>query len=74
MKQHSKFAQWLAFGLLGLWGGISFLVIVSEEKPQRPLSIDTLILIKGAALISFLLCILVGCWLNSKGLLPEVKE
>lgn len=74
MKQHSKFTQWLVFSLLGLWGFFSFIILAGEEDPMNPLSIEKFFLIKGAAGLSLYLCVRLGSWLNSKGLIPEMSE
>lgn len=74
MKKHSRFTQWLAFGLLMLWGVGSFIVLASDEAPERPLSIEAYLLIKAAAMLSFCLCVRAGFWLNSKGLMPDTDE
>ena len=74
MKQHSKFIQWLVFSLLGLWGFFSFIILAGEEDPMNPLSIEKFFLIKGAAGLSLYLCVRLGSWLNSKGLIPEMSE
>ena len=74
MKQHSKFTQWLVFSLLVLWGFFSFIILAGEEDPMNPLSIEKFFLIKGAAGLSLYLCVRLGSWLNSKGLIPEMSE
>lgn len=74
MKQHSKFTQWLVFSLLGLWGFFSFIILAGEEDPVNPLSLEKFFLIKGAAGLSLYLCIRLGSWLNSNGLIPEMSE
>ena len=74
MKQHSKFTQWLVFSLLGRWGFFSFIILAGEEDPVNPLSLEKFFLIKGAAGLSLYLCIRLGSWLNSNGLIPEMSE
>ena len=74
MKQHSKFIQWLVLSLLGIWGLISFIILACEEDPINPLSFEKFFLIKGAAGLSLYLCVRLGSWLNSKGLIPEMSE
>ena len=74
MKQHSKFIQWLVFTLLGIWGFFSFIILAGEEDPMNPLSIEKFFLIKGAAGLSLYLCVRLGSWFNSKGLIPEMSE
>lgn len=74
MKQHSKFTQWLVFSLLGIWGFFSFIILAGEEDPMNPLSFEKFFLIKGAAGLSLYLCVRLGSWLNSKGLIPEMSE
>lgn len=74
MKQYSKFTQWLVFSLLGLWGFLSFFILAGEEDPINPLSIEKFFFIKGAAGLSLYLCVRLGSWLNSKGLIPEMSE
>lgn len=74
MKQHSKFTQWLVFSLLGIWGFVSFIFLAGEEDPMNPLSVEKFFLIKGAAGLSLYLCVRLGSWLNSKGLIPEMSE
>lgn len=74
MKQHSKFIQWIVFSLLAIWGFISFFFLAGEEDPMNPLSFEKFVLIKAAAGLSLYLCVRIGSWLNSKGLIPEVSE
>lgn len=74
MKQHSKFIQWLVFSLLGIWGFISFIILAGEEDPMKPLSFEKFVLVKSAAGLSLYLCVRLGSWLNSKGLIPEMSE
>lgn len=74
MKQHSKIIQWIVFSLLGIWGFISFIILAGEENPINPLSFEKFFLIKGAAGLSLYLCVRLGSWLNSKGLMPEMSE
>ncbi len=74
MKQHSKFTQWIVFSLLGIWGFVSFIFLAGEEDPMNPLSFEKFFFIKGAAGLSLYLCVRLGSWLNSKGLIPEMSE
>lgn len=67
--------QWAVLTLLFLWGFASFLVMAGEESPSDPpMTLGKFLLIKGVALASFGLCLLVGKYLNRKGLLPDVKD
>ena len=74
MKQKSKIIQWLVFSLLGIWGFVSFIFLAGEEDPMNPLSFEKFFLIKGAAGLSLYLCVRLGSWRNSKGLIPEMNE
>ena len=74
MKQKSKIIQWLVLSLLGIWGFVSFIFLAGEEDPMNPLSFEKFFFIKGAAGLSLYLCVRLGSWLNSKGLIPEMNE
>lgn len=67
--------QRVALTIMLLWGFASFLVMAGEESPSDPpMTLGKFLLIKGVALASFSLCLLVGKYLNRKGLLPDVKD
>lgn len=74
MKKHSKFIQWLVFSLLIIWGFSSFIILVGEEDPMKPLCFEKFVLIKSMACFSLYLCFRIGSWLSSKGLIPEVSQ
>lgn len=74
MKQHSKIIQWLVFSLLFILGFLSFVILAGEEDPMNPLSFEKFFLIKGTAGLSLYLCVRLGSWLNTKGLIPEISE
>lgn len=68
-----KIIQWGLMTVLGLWGMVSFMVLVGEEAPEVCMTLGDFFLIKALAITSFSGCIRCGKWLSKKGLLPEIN-
>lgn len=76
MKRNAKkIKQWVVLTVLFMFGFASFLVLLSEDAAtEAPTPTGKFIAVKVGALAVLCLCVLVGKYLNRKGLLPEVEE
>lgn len=70
----TKAIQWTVFSVLFTVGFLAFMVLAGEDDPSNPLPIGEWFLIKLSAMAVIGLCVLVGKWLNAKGLIPEISE
>ena len=66
--------KWVYMTVIVFWGLLSVILMCGEETPDHPLTIGEFVVIKVAAVVSFGLCCVTARWLDSKGLLPEMKE
>lgn len=69
-----KAAQWAAFIALCLLGCFAFMLLAGDDDPENPLPASQWLLIKGAALLTLLLCVWAGKALHRGGCLPEEIE
>lgn len=69
-----KIIQWSIMTALCVWGFIAFMILAGEESPTSNLTLGQFLFIKIGALGHLALCIIIGKWLNKKGLLPEMKD
>lgn len=69
-----KVIQWSVFSTLSCVGFLSLMVMAGDDDPQNPLPFGRWLTIKLCALAVFYLCIILGKYLNRKGLIPEIDE
>lgn len=66
--------KWVYMTGIFFWGLLSFMFLAGEENPNDPMPIWLFISIKAVAMVSFVLCFIIGRYLNQKGLLPDIPE
>lgn len=69
-----KVIQWTIFSTLFSVGYLALLVLAGDDDPYNPLPLGEWFLIKFCAMVVIGLCVLVGKYLNGKGLIPEIDE
>lgn len=67
--------NWVRLIVIMVWALLSFILLAGEEAPDaEPMSMGQFILIKVVGVVSLLSCVLVGKFLNRKGLLPNMED
>lgn len=74
MIKKSKFIQTITAQFLIILGVMSFIALIADENPYKPISLLRFFLIKAAAVLSLILCFIIGKWLNKNGYIPDVEE
>lgn len=69
-----KIAQWSLYSLLGVVGGLAFLILCGEDTPGHPMSNEVFFRTKISAGAVLYLCVLAGKYFNRRGWLPEIKD
>ena len=64
--------KWMIFAALGLWALLSVLVLSGEADEN--VSFADELLVRLSALVSFVVCLLVGRYCDRHGLLPDITE
>lgn len=70
----SKLIQQLATQALIVLGFMAFIALIADENPYQPISLTRFFLIKAAAVLSLILCFIMGKWLKKNGYVPDVEE
>jgi hypothetical protein len=72
-----KALAWSALIILAIFGGISIIVLLSEENPNHPMSLAQFVMLKGLAIASTYGCFEAARHINDSGYLdpkPEDKQ